>query len=536
MLRPYQRRLLLSYLANAAGRLDRRDPAAADLATWVADNAPVLDDGKPGGVVRRRRGRRDRIADSGDPHLSDDGWFAFRETLADKARRAGRPGADLTSRRLKRLAGITGMSAADVRILEVLLLYQTEPVVESLVDDVFMGGSRRAEFNMRDSALPYFLDLSHRAVAMRFTPEAPLVRSGLVSVDDDGDLSLVERLTRLANLPGRDLGIRDILLGEPDRAELEWSDFDHVAESRDHVENLLRGALEAGETGVNILLHGLPGTGKTEFCRTVAARLGVPLFGVGERDGRGGEPNRMDRLADLSLAQSLLARDRNALLLFDEMADLLPDPGWAFFFGGGRRAAREGSKLFMNRLLEDAPVPTLWTANTADDVPEVLLRRMKFALELRLPPPRIRARIWSRQLARNGIEAGPGDALALATAFEAPPGVAAEVTAAARLTGGDIDSVRRGLRGLARSLGCERPVQGVPERFDLALMQSDTDLAGLAGRLADSGQRRFSLCLSGPPGTGKERLRPLSRRPARAGGRAEAGLRSPVALGGADRA
>ena len=58
--------------------------------------------------------------------------------------------------------------------------------------------------------------------------------------------------------------------------------------------------------------------------------------------------------------------------------------------------------------------------------------------------------------------------------------MAAEVTAAARLTGGDIDSVRRSLRGLAGALGCERPVQGVPVRFDLALLQADTDLVGLA--------------------------------------------------------
>ena len=504
MLRPYQRRLLFSWLANAARRLDRRDPAAADLASWVADNAPVLDDEKPGEVVRRRRGRRERIAEAGDPHLTEDGWIEFQEALADKARTAGRQRPDLMSRRLKRLAAITGISATDIRILEVLLLYETDPVIESLVDDVFMGGSRRASFNMRDSALPYFLDLSHRAVAMRFAPEAPLVRSGLVSVDDDGDLSLVDRLTRLANIPGRDLGIRDILLGDPDRAELEWEDFEHVAESRDHVEKLLRGALEAGETGVNILLHGPPGTGKTEFCRTVAARLGVPLFSVGERDKNGGEPNRFERLAELSLVQSLLARDRNALLLFDEMADLLPDPGWTLFFGTrGRRTTREVSKLFMNRLLENAPLPTLWTANGDDGIPDVLMRRMKFALELRLPPPRIRARIWDRQLTRNGIETEPGDALALATAFEAPPGVAAEVTAAARLTGGDIESVRRGLRGLARVLGCERPVQGVPERFDLALMQSDMDLVGLADRLADGNERRFSLFLQGPPGTGK---------------------------------
>ena len=485
MLRPYQRRLLFSYLANAAMRLDRRDPAAADLASWVVDNAPVLDDEKPGEVVRRRRGRRERMADPGDPHLTEDGWTAFRQALAEKVRMAGRPRADLVSRRLRRLAGITGISATDIRILEILLLYQTNPVIESLVDDVFMGGSRRAQFNMRDSALPYFLDMSHRAVSMRFTPEAPLVRSGLVSVDDDGDLSLVDRLIRLVNLPGKELGIRDILLGEPDRAELEWPDFDHVAESRDHVENLLRGALRAGETGVNILLHGPPGTGKTEFCRTMAAKLGVPLFGVGERDKGGGEPNRFERLGELSLAQCLLARGGNSLLLFDEMADLLPDPGWTRFFGiHGRYAAREGSKLFMNRLLENAPVPTLWTANTGDDIPEVLLRRMKFALELRLPPPRIRARIWSRQLARNDIETGPGDALALATAFEAPPGVAAEVTAAARLTGGDIASVRRGLQvsGLVEAHGgrirAESGGPGRGARFTFTLPAAEAAGAG----------------------------------------------------------
>ena len=503
MLRPYQRRLLFSYLANAARRLDRRDPAAADLATWVAENAAVLDDEKPGEVVRRRRGRRERIADPGDPHVTEDGWAAFRQALADKARMAGKPGADLMSRRLRRLAGITGISATDIRLLEILLHHKTSPVIESLVHDVFMDRRSSADFNMRDSALPYFLDMSHGAVAMRFTPEAPLVRSGLVSVDDDGEISLAERLIRLANLPGKDLDIRGILLGEPDRAELEWSDFDHVAENRDYAEKLLRGALRAGETGVNILLHGPPGTGKTEFCRTMAARLGTPLFSIGERDERGGEPNRMERLGDLSLAQCLLARGGDSLLLFDEMADLLPDSGRARFFGiRGRYAPREGSKLFMNRLLENAPVPTLWTANTGDDIPDVLLRRMKFVLELRLPPPRIRARIWARQLARNGIEAGPGDALALAAAFEAPPGVAAEVTAAARLTGGDIDSVRRGLRGLARALRCEKPVQSVADRFDLALMRSDTDLIELADRLA-GGERRFSLCLQGPPGTGK---------------------------------
>ena len=39
--------------------------------------------------------------------------------------------------------------------------------------------------------------------------------------------------------------------------------------------------------------------------------------------------------------------------------------------------------------------------------------------------------------------------------------------------------------------------------FGLSLVRSDTDLTGLAERLAAGRKRRFSLCLQGPPATGK---------------------------------
>ena len=81
--------------------------------------------------------------------------------------------------------------------------------------------------------------------------------------------------------------------------------------------------------------------------------------------------------------------------------------------------------------------------------------------------------------------------------------MAAGATAAARISGGGIDTVRRGVRGLSRVLSCEAPPQGTPPLFDPALIQADTDPVALADRLAASGERRFSLCLQGPPGTGK---------------------------------
>ena len=65
------------------------------------------------------------MADPGDPQLSEDGWADFRQTLADKVKTAGSPRPDLMSRRLRSLADITGISATDIRILEILLLYHT---------------------------------------------------------------------------------------------------------------------------------------------------------------------------------------------------------------------------------------------------------------------------------------------------------------------------------------------------------------------------------------------------------------------------
>ena len=51
--------------------------------------------------------------------------------------------------------------------------------------------------------------------------------------------------------------------------------------------------------------------------------------------------------------------------------------------------------------------------------------------------------------------------------------------------------------------GCERPPQGPPPRFELGLIQADTDPATLAECLVRDAGRGFSLCLQGPPGTGK---------------------------------
>ena len=503
MMNAYERRLIALYLANAAAFLHHRDPEASELAEWVADR-----DNRAAFGNRRKRLRRRSVEP--DEGMSGRKWRALREMLCEESSAAGKARPDRTAQRLRRLARTTDLGRTDVRILELLLRYRTQPVIESMLDDVFGGGRIRAMnvMNVRSPALPAVLGLSAGTVQRRFRKEAPLVRAGLVTIDGDGDLSPVGRLSRLASAPGgAGLDVNRLLLDPASRSDLGWSDFDHLARDRDHVERVLTGALESGAAGVNVLLYGPPGTGKTEFCKVLAERLGASLFSVGESDDDGDEPVRGERLQELRLAQRLLARDRGSLLLFDEMEDLLsgPSPGLGFLFGPSFSSGfrERGSKVFMHRMLEEAPTPTLWTMNDPRWASAAILRRMMFALEMRPPAPAVKARIWARQLDQHGIEAGADDARSLAREFTANPGVAAGATAAARLGGGGIDDVRRGVRSLSRALGCDRPPQAAPERFDLALLRADTGLARLAERLESLPDRRFSLCLQGPPGTGK---------------------------------
>ena len=507
MLNAYEQRLMAFYLANAAAALHHRDREASDLAEWVADRENRVAFGRrkrPPSAIRAAAGRR---GGGGDEGMSGGRWRALGEALREEysATRKARP--DRTSQRLRRLARTTGLSRTDVDLLELVLRYQTQPVIESMIDDVFRSSRRFTPLNVQNPALPALLGVSANTVQGRLRADSPLVRSGLVCIDTDGDLKALDRLNRLAAAPaGSGADVHRLLLDAAPASELDWSDFDHVARDRDHVERVIKGALASGAPGVNILLYGPPGTGKTEFCKVLAERLGAPLYSVGESDDGGDEPVRGERLQELRLAQRLLAGHRGSLLLFDEMEDLLSDPfpAWGLFGPFSRMAQRNtGSKVFMHRLLEAAPTPTLWTMNSPRGVSETILRRMMFALELRRPTPRVRARIWTRELARHGIEAESEEVFALAREFEATPGVGAGATAAAGLAGGGIDAVRHGVRSLSRVLGCERPPQGPPPRFDLGLIQADTDPVALAERLVEGADRGFSLCLQGPPGTGK---------------------------------
>lgn len=308
---------------------------------------------------------------------------------------------------------------------------------------------------------------------------------------------------------GRHENLIDGLLGRRQTTRHAMTDFPAQQREADLALALLRGALDGGARGINILIHGPPGTGKTELARTLAASLDEPLHAVGEADSDGDEPSRFDRVAALRLALRTLEKRGRALLLFDEMEDLL---GNALVEQDGSVRNRSGSKLFVNRLLEDNVVPVIWTSNCIADVDPAILRRFSLSIRMDFPgmahSPAMLGRI-------SGEEQVAVDPALAALAARAPETASLfRVAARAAALAGDADSASRFAGSILGAMRGEAVEPRAPRTFDEALLTADTDLPALFASLARAGgPADFSLLLTGPPGTGKtEAVQALARR------------------------
>ena len=161
----------------------------------------------------RGRRRRPRFGACHEDEVSRQRFRSLRQTLQAECP-TRRPRRDRTGQRLLNLAQTTGLSRTDAAILELLVRYQTHSVFQSLVDDVLISPSRWHDVNVGGRALPLLLGHSAGAIARRLHGDAPLIRAGLVSVDEDGDMKAIDRLNRLARAPAEARSAVNRLLGD----------------------------------------------------------------------------------------------------------------------------------------------------------------------------------------------------------------------------------------------------------------------------------------------------------------------------------
>jgi transitional endoplasmic reticulum ATPase len=291
----------------------------------------------------------------------------------------------------------------------------------------------------------------------------------------------------------------------PSDAETDWADFDHLGRSRDVALRLLKGALKAQAKGVVVLLHGPPGTGKTAFAQTLINQAGAKGWMVGESDHDGDEADRDARLSSLLLASALSRESKNSVLILDEADDVFNDGAGGLIAMFAPSKARDGSKIFMNKALEDLSCPTILIVNEPGNLGEAILRRMSLSIEIKTPNVELSTRIAARVLARQKLKVAPETLRSLAE-NGTPPAVMALAARAAKLSGGGAGDLTHAARSVTRTLDIkQKPASSdlAGMGFDPAFANADCDLTALADAAVACGNRALSFCLYGIPGTGK---------------------------------
>jgi len=295
--------------------------------------------------------------------------------------------------------------------------------------------------------------------------------------------------------------------------ELSLEDFPHLAADVRVLRPYLEQACRHEGHGVNILLHGVPGSGKTQFVGALAKAVGAQLMEVPCETPLGKPRAGHDRFESLRFAQTLLHGAGRHILLFDEVEDVFYATRGKGRFGGNA----SGIKGWVNRLLESNTVPVVWVTNCLEHIDPAYRRRFDYVLRMDHPPSSVRRRVLERELQslpvsesfRERVACHPG--VSVATLRRA---VRVAVTAA------DVDTSIQYEPALSQVLsGSLQASDTAPlklhERtlatgYRLDLLNSTADLGALAEGIVREGSGR--VCLSGPPGTGKsEFARHVSR-------------------------
>lgn len=393
------------------------------------------------------------------------------------------------------LGDLLELDSFDRELLALVLIFERRPRAHALA-----RAMARAQVDMATT-----LGVMAGATNASAARTSPIMRLGLFEFSREHlEASRIETSWRFDRLLDR--GITDgeeivaAMVGARQHATLPLDAFPQARDHGDLLVGLLRGAAATRTPGVNILIHGPPGTGKTELARSLTMAAGAALFAVGEHDFDGEEPSRFDRIASLNLGQRAFAARGNTVLLFDEFEDLIGDasPGSGDFMRG-----RQGSKVFVNRMLETNALPVIWTSNAIGNVDPAILRRMSFVLHMKQPSARAAREVLARIAADEGIEVPPAFDALVSRAPEAAS-VARVAIRSAKLAGGDAVATAESL--VTALSGPLRPVESTA-RFDPALVEADIDVVALLDRVTRAeAPRDFSLLLTGPPGTGKTAL------------------------------
>ncbi len=289
----------------------------------------------------------------------------------------------LLAKNIAQISSLMKLNKYEEQILEFLTLIKQ---YELLDDAVSLLGS---ELNTTQTkrALSVILNIKKKHIDSAFASDSKLSKSSLVTIQKTINHSLNNKLDSISNafldnLLNLDEDI-SVMIKESvkvcNKSALKLKDYKHLSSDIDILVPYLQSAIKTNQSGVNILLYGLPGTGKTELTKVIANKLKTKLFEVSYTNEDNEPIDGIARLKAYKSAQALLGNKRT-LLMYDEAEDIF-ESGGGFF----SPTVRQKDKAWINRVLETNTIPTIWITNNIYSIDNALIRRFDMSIEIPVP-------------------------------------------------------------------------------------------------------------------------------------------------------
>lgn len=399
------------------------------------------------------------------------------------------------------LAKALKLSKDEKRVFEFVLLLNHYNILEEATDLL----SYNLNTSQAKNLLGRILDIPLVTINKILHPSSKLITTGLIKVEKSSSRSLIHFFESLgdsfvANMFEKQESVLDLLkeaLCKTKKSELSLKDYSHLQNDLDILIPYLKNVSKTKQKGVNVLLYGKPGTGKTELTKVLAQALKHELYEVSYIDEDNEPISPSNRISAYRISQSIL-KNKKAFLVYDEAEDIFDSSDSIF----STKAQKD--KAWINKTLESNLVPTFWITNNIYSVDEAIVRRFDMCIHMSIPKKSRREEIIKKY--DNGL-LSEESIKALAEHEALSPAIisrATKVINTLEIANKD-KSLTHLINNTLKAQGYEEAKKedllSLPATYNPDFINSDIDLNLLLEGIESSKEAR--ICLYGPAGTGK---------------------------------
>ncbi len=297
--------------------------------------------------------------------------------------------------------------------------------------------------------------------------------------------------------------VSEYLLGNKCHTKFKASDFKHLEKEYAMCVKIIKNAIKNRTKGVNILLYGVPGAGKTEFAKSIVQSAGKLLYEIPYINYDDEDMTTYQRLVALKTNLNITRKNKDMVLLYDE-ADNITNYNF-------KEESNTPSKILVNNVTENVSTPVIWTLNNIRNIDDAFLRRMTYAVKFNKLNENTQIKIWQKELKRNNITVPRNKIIELSSKYDVSLSVIKNAVDTTKLIKGNAENFECFIDSISTAMNygyhIERENKNKYKNNDFIyndkLANSDIDLKFLTEKLKQTKKMNFSICIYGEPGTGK---------------------------------